>query len=346
MKRLVLLLCLLVALTLPVGAAEYTAPEAPDSALALMPTEQSSFGEDLWTVICAAVEKLQPSLAEAARLCVSLFSTAMLISVIKTLPGRTAELTEFVGVIGIALLMAGQAGSMITLAADTVTELSEYGKLLLPVLSAALAAQGGITASTALYTGTALFNAVLSSAISGLLIPMVYVFLALCVGAAATGDGLLEKLRDLVSWLAAWMLRSVLYVFTGYMGITGVVSGTTDAATLKAAKLTIASAVPVVGGILSDASEAVLAGVDVMRGAVGAYGLVALLAIVITPFFRIGLQYLLLKLTAALCRMFSLARINALIDGYTAAMGLLLGMTGSVCVLFLISTVCFMKGVS
>ena len=38
------------------------------------------------------------------------------------------------------------------------------------------------------------------------------------------------------------------------------------------------------------------------------------------------------------------ARAN-LIAAFSEAMGLLLGMTGSICIMLLISTVCFMKGV-
>ena len=129
------------------------------------------------------------------------------------------------------------------------------------------------------------------------------------------------------------------------MGITGVISGTTDAATLKAAKLTISGVVPVVGGILSDASEAVLVSAGLVRNAAGIYGIFAILAIFLTPFLRIGCHYLLLKLTGTLCAVFGVKRCTDLIGDFTTAMGLLLAMTGSVCLLQLISTVCFLRGV-
>lgn len=346
MRKVMILLSILALLSVPVSAVEYTAPEAPSDALELMPVEQSSFGEDLWTVVTAAIGKLQPSLAEAVRICLTLFAAVMLISLLKTMPGKMADFAEFAGVVAVSALLVQQTGSMISLASETVTELSDYGKLLLPVLTAALASQGGITSSTALYTGTALFDAILSSGISNLLVPMVYIYLVLAIGAAASGEGMLGKLRELVKWLVTWCLKMILYVFTGYIGVTGVVSGTADAATLKAAKLTMAGMIPVVGGILSDASEAVLVGADVMKNAVGVYGLIAIMAIMISPFLRIGVQYLLLKLTAALCQMFDVKPVNDLIGAFSTAMGLLLGMTGSVCILLLISTVCFMKGVS
>ena len=138
----------------------------------------------------------------------------------------------------------------------------------------------------------------------------------------------------------------MLYVFSAYMGITGVVSGSVDAASIKATKLAISGAVPVVGGILSDASEALLVGAGVIKSAVGVYGLLAILATWIGPFLQIGCQYLLLKATAALCGVIGAKETTGLITDFSGAMGMLLAMTGTTCLLLLISTVCFMKGVA
>jgi stage III sporulation protein AE len=231
------------------------------------------------------------------------------------------------------------------LGVDTVREISEYGRLLLPVMTASMAAQGGVTTSAALYAGTAFFDALLSGIISSVIVPMLYVFLCLSVASCATGEEILGKLTGIIKWAMTWSLKIILYVFTGYMGITGVISGTTDAAAMKATKLTISGMVPVVGGILSDASESVLVGAGVMKSAVGMYGALALLAICAEPFLRIGIQYLLLKATGVVCEMFGSKQLTALIQNFCAAMGILLAMTGSVCLLLLISTVCFMKGV-
>lgn len=244
-----------------------------------------------------------------------------------------------------ASILLTSANSMIHLGAETVTSLSEYGKLLLPVMTAALAAQGGTTASAALYVGTTAFDMLLSSFISKLLVPMVYLYLALAAANSAIGEDVLKKMRDFIKWLVSWLLKTLLTVYTTYMSISGVVSGTTDAAALKTAKVTISSVVPVVGGILSDASEAVLVSAGLMKNAAGIYGILAVLALFLSPFLRIGVHYLILKLTAALCGLFGTKRMTDMIEDFSTAMGLLLAMTGSACLLLLISTICFMKGV-
>ena len=346
MRKVLLLPVLILLLILPVSAAEYEAPLPPEDVQQLLPKEEVSFGSDLWKIVTSAMDAVAPSLAQGGRICLALVASAILISLLGTLPGNGAKISQIAGVLVGAVLLLGQTNSMVHLAAETVRKLSDYGKLLLPVMTAALASQGGITASAALYTGTAAFDALLSHVIAKALVPVVYGFLILSLGAAATNDALLGKIRDLLKWLATWCLKTVLYIFTGYMGITGVVSGTADVATMKATKLTLSGMIPVVGGILSDASEAVIVGAGVMKSAVGVYGLLAIIAIWITPFLQIGVQYWLLKLTVAVCTGFEAKGIGNLLQSFTTALGLLLAMTGAVCIMLLVSIVCFMKGVS
>lgn len=345
MRRIIILLIMVILLAVPVSAVEFTAPEAPESAREFLPDESQSFGEGVMEILRRVIPYIQPSFAEASRVCLSLMAIVLLISLLQSLPGGVKQVTELAGAVAIGVLLLQASNSLIRLGTEAVTELSEYGKLLLPVMTAAMAAQGGTTASAALYTGTALFDALLSAAISQLIVPMIYIFLCLAVANSAIGEEMLKKLRDLIKWLMTWCLKIILYLFTGYMGITGVVSGSADAAAVKAAKLTISGMVPVVGGILSDASEAVLVGAGVMKNAAGVYGLLAILAVWIGPFVQIGVQYLLLKLTAAVCGIFGSKGITELIQDFAAAMGMLLAMTGAVCLLLLISTVCFMKEV-
>lgn len=346
MRYFIFCIALITLLTVPVRASEWTAPEAPDSAQGLMPVETESFGQGLWKIVTAAVKALEPELAEAAKICLSLVAVMLLSAILRSIQGTSDYVIEFSATIGIGALLLSSGKSMISLAADTIKELSNYGRLLLPVMTGALAAQGGTTSASTLYAGTAIFDAVLTSFADQLLVPMIYMFLALAAAASATGEGGVTKLKNLLKWLVSWAMKGMLYIFTGYLGITGAITGTADAAAVKAAKLTISSFVPVVGGILSDASESVIVGAGVVKNAIGIYGLLAVIATCIIPFLQIGLQYMMLKLTGAICASFECKRGSGLIDDFSSAMGMLLGITGTACVLLLVSTVCFMKAVT
>ena len=318
---------------------DLTAPRVPG----VPAVENQTFSEALLEILGDAVAHFQPDLRDAAGACLAVLAAVAALSMLSILPGKKIG-AQLAGAMLAATILLEPAHALITLGADTVQRLGEYEKLLLPVLTAALAAQGGVGTSAALYAGTAAFNALLGSLVSRLLVPMICMYLALAVGYAAVGEEMLKKLRDMVKSAAVWGLKTILYVYTGYITITGVVSGTTDASLLKAAKLTISGAVPVVGRILSDASEAVLAGAAAVKNAAGIYGLLAVLSLWIGPFLRIGAHYLMVKAVGAVSSVFCVESASSVIDAFAAAMGLLLAMTGAVCLMLIISTVCFLRG--
>ena len=128
-------------------------------------------------------------------------------------------------------------------------------------------------------------------------------------------------------------------VFGGYLTVSGVIAGSTDAVTVKAAKFTMSSLVPVVGGILSDAAETVLAGAGILKNAVGVFGMLAVLCMCVAPFLQLGIHYLTYKVTSALSATVSSGRVAGLIDQIGGAFGLVLGMTGASALLLLISMV-------
>lgn len=339
------LLILLLLLTPRVNAAEITAPEPTGEAALLMPRREVSFGEGFREIVGNVIGKLNPDIREGGKICSAIFAIVLLTSILESAPGAAGLPLKLASATGISLVFLGSARAMSTLARDTVLELSSYGKLLIPVLASAMAAQGRVSSSTALYGATALFNTLLSSLSEKILLPMVCVYLALAAANGALEDAMLKRLADFVRWLWIWVLKILLYVFTGYISLTGVVSGATDASALKAAKIAISSVVPVVGGILADASEAVLVSASVVRSSAGIYGILAVSAIVLLPFARLGIHCLMMKATAALCQILGGKQLSALVDNFSSALGLLLAMTGAMGLMLLISVVCFLRGV-
>ena len=333
-------------IAIPIRAIELTAPTVPSYAEEFMPRDPQNLTEGIREVLKEALGKIRPDIRKAWGICLGIIAAAMITSLLRSFPANLEKNVDLAGVVAVSVMFLSAVGALIDLGTESVFQISEYGKLLLPVMTAALAAQGGITGSAALYSVTAMFDAILAGLISNVLMPFLYLYLALSVSHSAVGEDLLKRMRDGVKWLMTWILKTVLYVFTGFISITGVISGPTDAAALKAAKLTISGFVPIVGGILSDASEAVLVSAAAVKNAIGLYGLFAVVAIWIGPFLRIGAHYLVLRFTGMVCGIIGSKRIADLIQDFATAMGFLLAMTGAVCLMLLISMVCFMRGAS
>ena len=111
-------------------------------------------------------------------------------------------------------------------------------------------------------------------------------------------------------------------------------------------KAAISAAVPVVGGVISDAAETVLAGAGLVKNTIGIFGVLAVLSACAIPFLHLAIQYLLYKLTAFLSAAMGVPWLSKLIDGLGGAFGLVLGMTGACAVLLLVSVLCFLGAVT
>lgn len=345
MRKCLLGMLLLPFFVMPVNAAEILAPEVPVSGRENMPQNTDSFSEGLKELLESGAALLHPELLKAADVMTDILFAAILFSILSILAQKASRILSIAGAVTIASMMLRNADALIGYASETVWEICEYGKLLFPVLTAALAAQGGVTASAVLYVGTTAFLAVLATLISRVIVPMVYLFLSLSVAHCALGEEVLRKIADAFKGFLSWLLKTLMIVFTTYLSVTGTVSGTADAAAVKAAKISISTVVPVVGGILSDASESVLVSMGILKNAAGIYGILAVLAVSIGPFLKVGVQYLMLKITGAVCGVLGNKSISGLVDDFSAAMGLLLAMVAAGCILVLIGTVCYMKGI-
>lgn len=363
MRRWLLLLCTLALLATGAGAVDVTDTQAEQFGMGnledsltgdaaelmpdISPTAPGSLGDGLGTIVANALPKAGSLLRAGLRTAVSMMAVVILCSMVTQMETRFSKNAVLLaGTLGITLLSVSSLQTMVGLGRDTLQQLQSFTALLLPVLASATAASGGITTASVLQVTTVFVTNVLITLINHLLIPILYAFLAVSAANAVLGNQTLKRLRDLGKWILTNGLKLTVFLFTGYLSLSGVIAGVGDQAAVKAAKLAVSSMVPVVGGMISDASETVLAGASVLRSAAGVFGMLAVVAICLMPLVRLAIQNLLLKITAALCSTVGEKPLVDLIESVSDAMGFLMGMTGACGFMLLISCVCAVKAVT
>lgn len=249
------------------------------------------------------------------------------------------QVVPIAGTLAITAISVTDVRSLIGMGTVALDNMTTFSQILLPTMAVATAASGSPGAGAARQIATMLFSTVLMNLITKLLIPLVYGYIAACVAHAAVGNEGLKRVAGVLKWVTTSVLAALLLAFTGYLTVSGVIAGTADVVAVKAAKFTVSSMVPVVGGILSDAAETVLAGAGILKNSVGVFGMLVILSMCVVPFLQLGIHYLTYKLAAALSATVAESRISGLIDGIGGAFGLILGMTGACALLLLISMV-------
>ena len=240
--------------------------------------------------------------------------------------GESLRAVEIAGALAITALTMGDMERMLGLGRTAIDRMDSFSQALLPVMAVLTAAAGSPAAAAVRQGITVLFSQLLLRTMDGLLIPLVYAYTAVCCASAAVGTQGLDKLAGLLKKGVTLLLTGLLLAFVAYLTASGAVAGSADAAAVKTAKMAMTRLIPVVGGILGDASETVLAGASALRGTVGAAGMLTVLAICLEPFLHLAVHYGAYKVTAALCALVAQPGLSRLIDAIGGAFGIVLGM--------------------
>ena len=336
----------LLLLTLPVRGAELP-PEVEQA----LPREAGQLLKDVdhWDVnsfpegLCAIWNHLRKDvntvLRRQTRGAVSVLLVAVLCGLVSGFQKGVGDESRFLpmaGGLAVTALTAGSLDSLMGAGTAVMEQMNTFSKALLPTLSAAVAASGGIVSASVRQVATIFFVDLLLSLIRGLLLPLVYFYVAAAAADAMLPGRRLAGISRAIRKGTVWLLTGALALFTLYLTVSGAAAGSADTVTARLARSAV-GVLPVVGSILADAADSVLAGAGAVKNTVGAAGLLAVLAVCLLPLVRLGVQYLVYKAAAFLAGILGAEQLTGLIDALGGAFGLIFGMTGACGLLLLIS---------
>ena len=299
----------------------------------------------LWRSFAAKLKaQLHEELGFASKLLVLVFLSAFACSVCPE--EKTRGMIEICAVCLAAVLLTGGMSSLVTETSDAVFRLSDYSRAALPAVYTAAAASGGVSSAAVSYAQAALALDVMMSISRKAVIPMIYATLSLTLADVVFPNPMLAAVAKLTKWAAKTALTWTTLAFTALLGMSSLITTRMDAAAIKATRTVMSSALPVVGGMLSDASSAVLAAGSVVAGCMGAFGLVAVCAVCAGPFAVLSVKGLLFKAVAAVAESTQSPQLQRLFAGIDGAVGLLMGLLGANAVMLFLSFAAAMKVVA
>ncbi len=343
---ILLLLAPVPALAVDTDAVEQALPDAAREILGDVTVKDGLTAAKLWERVWSWTQRaLAEQAGKAAKSACVALTVALLCSMAGAVSadGRTPEYVILGGALAIMGACAGDIRSYLAQVQTALADLAGFSKTLLPTVAAAAAAGGHGAAGAARYAASALFIDVLMTVGTGAVMPMIYAYAAASTAAAALPGGTLKSPVKLIGWLCTTALTAMTTAFTLALSLTGVIAGQADRVAGSLTKTAISAALPVVGSILADAADTYLAGAALLRGAVGAFGLAAVLAVCLGPVVSLGLHYVLYKAAACVAEPFAEGRLAGLIGNIATAYGMALGLIGSAGAMLFVSVVLSME---
>lgn len=338
---MVLLICSVTAIA---AETDEVTSALPDTARELLGSPAAGQLPDARGMLRAALEKCggewSAAAGSAGMLCaVGAFCAAASLAV----PEKAAGILPMVSAAAVAAVCGGSMKSMAALAKSVIDETVGFETVLLPVMATAAAGSGAPTGAAALYASSVAIGTALSRLLTAAVIPMIDCCLAVSLIQTAAEPGILGSAGSAMDSGIRHILRLTAFAFTAYLSLTGLLRGGADAMAVKSVRLASSTMVPLVGGMLADASETVLTSARLTLETVGGLGLAAVLAILLVPLMRIGIQRLFLWLAGTVCAMLGASKAAKQIEAVGHAMTLYAAVAAMVGLHAFVSAVCLLK---
>lgn len=281
----------------------------------------------LWTRV---VDSFRESLSAELGFAVSLLAVGFLCSLCSAFcPNpRLSETMELAACCTASLLLAGSVDSVIVHATETLERLTLYAQAALPAFFTAVAACGATVSASVKYAAVCFAMNVFISLSQKLILPVIYAFLAVSVTNSIFDNAMLKTAIRVTKWCAVTAMTLLTSLFCVYISLSGVISGSADALAVKTTRTVIATALPVVGGILSDSAGAILSAAGLIKNSAGVFCLVAVCALCAGSFALLAVKMLLFKASAAVSELVGSGRYSQLLGNMGTAFGMLLGLVG------------------
>lgn len=241
----------------------------------------------------------------------------------------TQRVITTAGAVALLAALLSDWNGVMELCRATLEQVDVFSKAMMPVMAYAIACSGSSAAGAVLYgiTTFALDGAI--TLVNRAFLPLLCVYLVLSAVNAAVGEDLLEKLCQWIKWLISVGLKILLTAFVAFLSLSGALAGQTSTAVVKTAKFAISGGIPVVGKIISDATEAFFSGAALVKNALGVMGMLGVVAICLLPLCRLGINYLVFKTGAAVLSPLSGGGLGKLVERFGDAFALAFGMVGA-----------------
>lgn len=222
-------------------------------------------------------------------------------------------------------------------ALEVIRSICEFINVLAPVLLGLMAASGAITSAAAFSPVMSGGVYVFSLFVDKFIAPAIYLSAILAIAGNISGRVPLSSLNRLIRSVIKWVLTALLTIFTGLCALYGFNAPILDAVGAKAAKFAIGTLVPVVGGLLADATDTVIGGTRILKNAVGSAGMLCIISLAAAPVIKLWTILFMLKLAAALSEPVCDRRMCLMLTDAAGAISILCSVLLTAVMLFLIS---------
>lgn len=236
----------------------------------------------------------------------------------------------------IVVIVLGVAVQMVSMTGNVITSINKQMNAIFPVLITLLTALGGSASISVYQPAMALLTGTIMNLFTHILLPLFIFSIIFSVVSNLSNTVKLDKFSSFFNSTFKWITGLIFTVFSAFVSIQGITAGSVDGISIKTAKYAIRSYVPILGSYISDGLSMIIASSSLIKNAVGAGGLLLLIATIISPLLKLIIFMLCLKLMAAIIEPLGNSKVANFISGVSKSMTLLIALIIGVAFIYFI----------
>lgn len=222
----------------------------------------------------------------------------------------TSDIVHFVCFCLIVVVMATSIKKLISSTTSTLGSMQDIINTLFPIILTLMTGIGSVSSVGVFQPVLAVMSNIVSIVIFKAVIPIFIFSFVLNIIGHLSNNIKLDKFNSFLSSLFKWLIGITFTIFFAIISIQGISAGSFDSVSLRTAKFTISSYVPIMGGYLSQGMDLILASGVLIKNSVGLVGILVIISTIISPILEIVVFSLMLKAVSAVLQPLNNNRIT------------------------------------
>lgn len=258
-------------------------------------------GQSIWRTISGVFfDELRFSLGLLSKILIITLISSILTNLQNSFEDSSiSEMANYVTYILISILVIASFSGVMDIAVITVNRMVNFMQILLPILLTLLVLTAGPSARILFHPMILATVNIVGVMIKNIIFPLIYFSFIVSIVSNLSKRVELGKLSELGRQIITFIISAAFTIFIGILTIYGL-STKIDGISIRTAKFAVDKFVPVVGGFLSDAVDAVIGSSTILKNGIGIIGLVTISLIILAPLIKVTTLLLVYRLIGAI----------------------------------------------
>ena len=235
----------------------------------------------------------------------------------------TSNLIHVVCFLAVTILVVGTISSLSTTTGESINSMVSQMNAVFPVLLTLMVGIGANASAGVFQPIVAILSTYVADVFNYFILPMFMFSFVFGIISNLSDNIKLDKFNSFISSLFKWSVGLIFTLFFAVFTIQGISAGSFDSVSIRTAKYSIKSYIPIMGGYLSDGMDLILSSTVLIKNSIGLVGVLMIITTILSPLLEIIVCSLLLKLVSAILQPMGSTKISNFLSSTSKAITML-----------------------